>query len=253
MAGKNKTALDAKSLVEGYCWFTTDDGKFYIDAKNSSGTLSRILLNAGKADSLTTTTAGGVKQPIYWVNGKPAAITQTVGSSSQPVYLNAGVITACTDLSTVGLTHVGASQPTNTDYVLWVDTDEPDAVIGYEIYTGPSQPTEESYDLWIDTSKEADVSLPASETMRKDAIKYKTFSIATSAWSGSGPYTWEVEAPGITANTAILNLTLDAASQTYQKAQLDWETGANFIKLSTAIKPTNTISGYLIATEVTVI
>lgn len=224
MYGSNETALNAKNLVEGYCWFTTDDGKFYIDAKNSSGTLSRILLNAGKADSLTTTTAGGVKQPIYWVNGKPAAITQTVGSSSQPVYLNAGVITACTDLSTVGLTHVGASQPTDTDYVLWVDTDE-----------------------------EADVSLPASETMRKDAIKYKTFSIATSAWSGSGPYTWEVEAPGITANTAILNLTLDAASQTHQKAQLDWETGANYIKLSIATKPTGTISGYLIATEVTVI
>jgi hypothetical protein len=34
---------------------------------------------------------------------------------------------------------------------------------------------------------------------------------------------------------------------------LDWETGANFIKLSTATKPTGTISGYLIATEVTVI
>ena len=216
MAGQNKTALDAKALTEGYCWFTTDDGKFYIDAKNSSGTLSRILLNAGKADSLTTTTAGGVKQPIYWVNGKPAAITQTVGSSSQPVYLNAGVITACTDISTVGLVHIGSAEPASTDYVLWVDEDE-----------------------------------DSGAAMPSDAIKYKTFSIATSAWSGSGPYTYSMTATGVTANTAIINLTLDAASQTYQKAQLDWETGANIITLSTATKPTGTLTGYLIAVQVT--
>jgi hypothetical protein len=50
MYGSNETALNAKNLVEGYCWFTTDDGKFYVDTKNSSGVLSRILLNAGKAD-----------------------------------------------------------------------------------------------------------------------------------------------------------------------------------------------------------
>jgi hypothetical protein len=56
------------------------------------------------------------------------------------------------------------------------------------------------------------MALPASQTMRKDAIKYKTFSIATSAWSGSGPYTYQMTANGITADTAILNLTLDAAS-----------------------------------------
>lgn len=150
---------------------------------------------------------------VYKENAK------AVGSTSQPVYVNSsGQILACTDISTVGLTHIGTAQPTNSNYVLWVDTDE-------------------------DTSN----------MMRADAIKYKTFSIATSAWSGSGPYTYTMTAAGITENSAILNLTLDAASQTYQKAQLDWETGANKITLSTATKPTGTISGYLIATEVTVI
>lgn len=54
MYGSNETALNAKNLVEGYCWFTTDDGKFYVDTKNSSGVLSRIVLNAGKADQLAT-------------------------------------------------------------------------------------------------------------------------------------------------------------------------------------------------------
>lgn len=89
--------------------------------------------------------------------------------------------------------------------------------------------------------------------MRADAIKYKAFSITTDSWSGSGPYTYQITANGITENSAILNLTLDAASQTYQKAQLDWETGTNTITLSTTIKPTGTLTGYLIATDVTVI
>lgn len=89
--------------------------------------------------------------------------------------------------------------------------------------------------------------------MRNDAIKYKSFNIAVSEWSGTGPYSYIISAPGITANSAILNLTLDAASQTYQKAQLNWETGANSITLSISVKPTGTLSGYLIATDVTVI
>lgn len=110
-----------------------------------------------------------------------------------------------------------------------------------------TQPTEDKYTIWIDTSEDT------GNAMRADAIKYKTFSIATTAWSGSGPYTYNIAATGVTTNTAIINLTLDAASQTYQKAQLNWETGANVIILSTAIKPTGIISGYLITAEVTVI
>ena len=40
------------SYVEGYCYFTTDDGKFYIDTSNTSD--GRICLNAGAADKLTS-------------------------------------------------------------------------------------------------------------------------------------------------------------------------------------------------------
>ena len=40
------------SYVEGYCYFTTDDGKFYIDTSNAAS--GRILLNAGTADKLTS-------------------------------------------------------------------------------------------------------------------------------------------------------------------------------------------------------
>lgn len=40
------------SYVEGYCYVTTDDGKFYIDTSNSAA--GRIVLNAAKADKATT-------------------------------------------------------------------------------------------------------------------------------------------------------------------------------------------------------
>lgn len=143
------------SYVEGYCYFTTDDGKFYIDTTNDAN--GRICLNAGAADKLTTTSAGSSAKPIYWASGKPVALSATVGSSSQPVYLNNGTVTACTDISTVGLVHIGASAPSSTDYTLWVDTDEADSL-----------------------------------AMRADAIKYKSFNITTSDWSGSGPYSYVI-------------------------------------------------------------
>lgn len=40
------------TYVEGYCYFTTDDGKFYIDTTNTAA--GRITLNAYKADILRT-------------------------------------------------------------------------------------------------------------------------------------------------------------------------------------------------------
>lgn len=47
---ENLTA-NRKTTKEGYCYFTTDDGKFYIDIKDSNDVATnRICLNANKAD-----------------------------------------------------------------------------------------------------------------------------------------------------------------------------------------------------------
>lgn len=112
------------------------------------------------------------------------------------------------------------------------------------VYIGDTEPTDENIEVWIDTSVE-DVN-----TMRADAMKYTTFSIATTDWEGSSPYTYTLTKSGITSTMAILNLTLDAASQINQTAQLSWETTDGAIILSTTTIPTGTISGYLIAVEV---
>ena len=41
------------TLTEGYCWYTYDDSKFYIDFKDENGVLSRKALNAQEAEKLT--------------------------------------------------------------------------------------------------------------------------------------------------------------------------------------------------------
>lgn len=44
----NSSNLSSQTLTEGFCWFTPDDGKFYIDATKDS-VLTRIPLNAKKS------------------------------------------------------------------------------------------------------------------------------------------------------------------------------------------------------------
>lgn len=55
---KDNLVKNRPDTTEGYCYFTTDDGKFYIDIATGTGdenrAANRILLNAGKADSLVT-------------------------------------------------------------------------------------------------------------------------------------------------------------------------------------------------------
>jgi hypothetical protein len=46
----NNLAKNRPNTVEGYCYVTTDDGKFYIDTATANGTANRIVLNAGTAD-----------------------------------------------------------------------------------------------------------------------------------------------------------------------------------------------------------
>lgn len=64
------------SYIEGYCYFTTDDGKFYIDTSDAAS--GRICLNAGMADRLKTTSAGSASLPVYFSNGVPVACNSTL-------------------------------------------------------------------------------------------------------------------------------------------------------------------------------
>ncbi len=62
-SGKTANALAAKAKEEGHCWFTTEDQRFYIDYKDSAGTLQRKYINqtdlADKASISTSNVYNG--------------------------------------------------------------------------------------------------------------------------------------------------------------------------------------------------
>ena len=68
---------------EGWCYFTIDEGKMYIDINNGIGTSNnpnyRIALNAAKADVAMR------------------LMNEEVGSLTKPVYFNAGIPHECVD------------------------------------------------------------------------------------------------------------------------------------------------------------
>ena len=77
---RGKKANLPTSYNDGYCYFTTDDGKFYIDTTNDSS--GRILMNAGKADSLTIADTGSTEQAVYFSEGVPKVCTNLKGIPS---------------------------------------------------------------------------------------------------------------------------------------------------------------------------
>lgn len=56
--------------------------------------------NASTASKLGTATVGSTSKPIYLNAGTATALSATVGAANKPVYMNAGTVTACS--STVG-------------------------------------------------------------------------------------------------------------------------------------------------------
>lgn len=79
-------------------------------------------------------------------------------------------------------------------------------------------------------------------------IRVLTISLAVSAWAGSGPYTATISEAGVTAQTDCrfeLGATVSALT-----SDISWATSAGKITLTTASKPTGTISGTVVLTEV---
>lgn len=81
----------------------TSNPTFLYAQNGDTGEVSYINVDdvtVGSAKALSTLTAGGAKQAIYWSNGIPVGMTDSVGATDTPVYLNGGTITALS--ATVG-------------------------------------------------------------------------------------------------------------------------------------------------------
>lgn len=91
---------------------------------------------------------------------------------------------------------------------------------------------------------------PGQDGVDAAAPRMMSFSLPLSGWAGSGPYTCAISESSATANTAVVECVLTAATRANQLADIDWTTSAGSIALSTASKPTGELAGYMILTEV---
>ena len=76
-----------------------------------------------------------------------------------------------------------------------------------------------------------------------------TFSLPVGAWTGEGAFSAEIAESSVTAQTWI-EIAPDAASEENYSKDIIWETSAGRIALTTTAKPTGTLAGTMILTEV---
>ena len=76
-----------------------------------------------------------------------------------------------------------------------------------------------------------------------------TFSLPVSAWTGESAFAAEITESSVTAQTWI-EIAPDAASEENYSKDIIWETSAGRITLTTTAKPTGTLAGTMILTEV---
>ena len=91
---------------------------------------------------------------------------------------------------------------------------------------------------------------PGQDGVDAAAPRMLSFSLPASGWAGSGPYTCAISESSATAKTAVVECVLTAATRANQLADIDWTTSAGSIALSTTVKPTGELAGYMILTEV---
>lgn len=96
-----------ETLTEGYCWYTYDNSKFYIDFKDENGVLSRKALNAEEAEKLTG-----------------YDIATILNSSEVEIPTSKAVMDAIDNLTSNDLDiYVQDTEPTDAeDGAIWIDT-----------------------------------------------------------------------------------------------------------------------------------
>lgn len=96
-----------ETLTEGYCWYTYDNSKFYIDFKDENGVLSRKALNAEEAEKLTG-----------------YDIATILNSSEVEIPTSKAVLNAIDNLTASDLDiFVQDTEPTDAeDGAIWIDT-----------------------------------------------------------------------------------------------------------------------------------
>lgn len=124
----------------------------------------------------------------------------------------------------------------------------PSPAVGDQYNVGAAAP----YDVyrWTGSGWENQGKVQGPPGQDAAAPRMLSFSLPASGWAGSGPYTCAISEASATANTAVVECVLTAATRANQLADIDWVTSAGSIALSTTVKPAGELAGYMILTEV---
>lgn len=105
---------------EGWCYFTTDDGKFYIDTSGTGGTTgTRIAINANNADHVAWSGITNIPTLVYSV---------ATGSSNGTISVNQGGTTS--DVAVKGLAAAAYKGVTDNSSAAAVSTSDTNLITG---------------------------------------------------------------------------------------------------------------------------
>ena len=124
------------------------------------------------------------------------------------------------------------------------------AAAPYDVYRWTGSGWEDQGKIQGPPGKDGLPGEPGADGADAAAPRMLSFSLPASGWAGSGPYTCAISEASATANTAVVECVLTAATRANQLADIDWATSAGSIALSTAVKPAGELAGYMILTEV---
>lgn len=205
MVGADKTALEAKSKVAGYVWFTTDDGKFYIDWDNN-GTLMRSVLNAGHADSATNDSNGNKITSTYvtykFLNDSLNGQNDSINSKAPKKHLSSDTIYGVCDQSLYGHVKVG-SNISVTNGVISLSKSNVTTALGY------TPPTKNTTYTFATGYNNGEIRVTSSEGTEQAISVHGLGSAAYKDASGS----WDISITG-SANSANTANTADNLSRT---------------------------------------
>lgn len=88
----------------GYCWYTFDDSKFYIDYEDENGTLQRKALNSQDAETIMG-----------------ASLADVLSNNSSEIPTSSAVVSAIEAATEV---YVGPDMPTDPNIKVWINTAE---------------------------------------------------------------------------------------------------------------------------------
>lgn len=94
LVGGTSQSSSTITYSNSYCYIGSDN-KLYSNGSSTLTTSDTDTLEVYKANKLGSSSIGSSTQPIYLNSGTPTASESTVGSSTTPIYLKGGTMTAC--------------------------------------------------------------------------------------------------------------------------------------------------------------